>query len=589
MTYRPNNRSDKRTRFFSAGILTIALLCTAAAVCGTASATDIYIGPGEDETTIQGAVNNATAGDTIIVRDNTYNENVDVNKSLMIRSENGSANCFVNASDPNDHVFNVSVDYVNISGFTVRNATGCGAAGIYLGSGADHCNISGNTISDNDCGIYLDSSNVNSISNNICKNNGLSEEEGGGEEGETAIHLNDSDNNLISNNNCSENDDGIALVNSDNNTVINNTANSNEYAGIHLESSTDNRILDNTCKNNGVEVSGGWTGIHLEDSDNNLISNNNCSENDHGICLDGSHNNTLTNNTASYNTLGYDPRVGIYLTDSNNNTLTNNTASHNGDEIMEGYGIQLYYSSNNTLTNNTANSNNDYGIYLWYSNNDNTLTKNTANSNGYEGFYIASSSNNTLTENTASGNYNGISIDCITDSTLTKNIVNYNNYCGINVYRSDGINITGNTVNSNNETGIRLYASSNNNVTCNWVAYNGENGFYLGGSTPCGYSVGNNISRNNIIANGVQQGDGSYQWQFNNTQNNSVVAENNYWGTDNGSIIAASINENAGSVGYVPFKTAACQCAPVPELATIALIAVGLLALVGCARIGRKE
>lgn len=34
-------------------------------------------------------VNNASAGDTIIARDGTYTENVDVNKSLTIQSENG--------------------------------------------------------------------------------------------------------------------------------------------------------------------------------------------------------------------------------------------------------------------------------------------------------------------------------------------------------------------------------------------------------------------------------------------------------------------------------------------------------------------
>ena len=573
-------------------VLALALITL---LCGTASA-DIYVGPGENEATIQGAVNNASVGDTIIVRDGTYYENVNVStSSLTIRSENGSANCFVNASDPEDHVFDVSVDYVNISGFTVRNATEEGAAGIYLGSEVDHCVISENTISNNDCGIYLDSSTDNSISNNICKNNGVSDEEGGGGEEATAIHLEGSENNLISNNNCSENDDGIALVNSDNNTVINNTVNSNEYTGISLDSSTDNRILDNTCKNNGMNVSGAeWTGIHLEDSDNNLISNNNCNENDHGIFLGGSHNNTLTNNTASYNTLGYDTRVGIYLIHSNNNTLTNNTASHNGDETLGGYGIYLQSSSDNTLTNNTANSN-CYcdGIYL-QSSSDNTLTNNTAKLNSAAGIHLSwSSSNNTLTENTASDNCNGIYLDSLTigDNTLANNTVNSNDYVGISVYQSDGNNITGNTVNSN-ELGIRLYASINNNVTCNWVAHNDENGFYLGGSSASsqGYSVDNNISRNNIIANGVENAtSGGYEWQFKNDQPVDVDAIDNWWGTDNGSIIAASINETTGSVDYEPFETATCPCAPIPELATIALLAVGLLALVGYIRIGRKK
>ena len=72
-------------------------------------------------TPIQHAIDNATTGNTICVKDGTYTENVDVNKRLTIRSENGSASTIVNASNSYDHVFNVSVDYVNLSGFTMTS------------------------------------------------------------------------------------------------------------------------------------------------------------------------------------------------------------------------------------------------------------------------------------------------------------------------------------------------------------------------------------------------------------------------------------------------------------------------------------
>jgi len=58
--------------------------------------------------TIQAAVNNATAGDTIIVRDGNYTENVKVNKRLTIQSQNGTASCVVNAANPSDHVFYIT-------------------------------------------------------------------------------------------------------------------------------------------------------------------------------------------------------------------------------------------------------------------------------------------------------------------------------------------------------------------------------------------------------------------------------------------------------------------------------------------------
>jgi nitrous oxidase accessory protein NosD len=78
------------------------ILILLAALIGTAGAADWYVNEGDS---IQAAINSAVACDTIIVQDGTYQENVDVDKQLTIRSENGSASCIVNASDPCDHVF----------------------------------------------------------------------------------------------------------------------------------------------------------------------------------------------------------------------------------------------------------------------------------------------------------------------------------------------------------------------------------------------------------------------------------------------------------------------------------------------------
>ncbi len=70
-----------------------------------------------DYPTIQQAINAASPGETIVIKDGTYAENVRVNKSVTIISENGSANCIVQAAS-NDHVF--AVDNVTISGFTIK-------------------------------------------------------------------------------------------------------------------------------------------------------------------------------------------------------------------------------------------------------------------------------------------------------------------------------------------------------------------------------------------------------------------------------------------------------------------------------------
>ena len=122
-------------------------------------------------TPIQHAISNATAGDTICVEDGTYHENVDVTKRLTIRPENGSDSTTVQAQSASDHVFEVTVDYVNVSGFTVTGATGSGKAGIHLSSGVDHCTISNNSASNNYAGICLNNADDNNVSCNWVHNN----------------------------------------------------------------------------------------------------------------------------------------------------------------------------------------------------------------------------------------------------------------------------------------------------------------------------------------------------------------------------------------------------------------------------------
>jgi len=58
--------------------------------CGTASSSTLYVPDGYP--TIQAAVDNATPGDTIVIRNGTYLENVVVNKSLTVVDNSGANN-----------------------------------------------------------------------------------------------------------------------------------------------------------------------------------------------------------------------------------------------------------------------------------------------------------------------------------------------------------------------------------------------------------------------------------------------------------------------------------------------------------------
>jgi len=212
---------------------------------------------------IQDLIDNASDGDTIYISSGIYYENIIINKSISLIGEDKNTT-IIDGSGTGDVVY-IKADWVNISGFTIRNG---GGAGIDIDS--NYNMIQNNTISNNNCGIYLIGASFNNLTyNNITSNNG----------------------------------NGMSLGSSNYNTITENTITSNNDNGIFLRLSDYNTIIGNIIsnKNNGVYIGG---------SNHNNITGNTSSKNTFGILLRfliiWSHNfPSRKNNITKNNFLGY--------------------------------------------------------------------------------------------------------------------------------------------------------------------------------------------------------------------------------------------------------------------------------------------
>ena len=294
------------------------LLVVGVSLIGISSAAIIYVP--DNYASIQEAIGAASAGDTVMVRNGAYSENVVLNKSLSLIGEDLPT---VDAQQ-NGSAIEITADSCVVNGFRCVNAK-----------------------YPRNAGISVLESNSNFIENITCceKNN-------------IGILLMDSSNNTISNNEIYENcNNGIELRDSSNNTISNNKIYENCNNGIASDRSSNNRIMNNEIHENNYDGIALWWNCA-----NNTITNNTLDGNDCGICLSESLNNWIINNKIRENNGN-----GIVLWDSYFNTIFNN-------EIYENYqtGIDLWDSSNNLIylndfVKNTDNIYSDSSDNFWVS------------------------------------------------------------------------------------------------------------------------------------------------------------------------------------------------------------------------------
>jgi parallel beta-helix repeat protein len=245
----------------------------------------------DDFPTIQAAINNASAGDTIFVRTETYFENVVVNKTVSLIGEN-KENTIIAAAVATGNTLELTANGILVSNFTI----GWGAAGIDMEN-------SGNT-----------------IINNIIKENT------NGATGALYTHT------ILENNIVTENTYGLNFGQLNGPSSVNNTAKNNEIynnsvAGIYVSAANgNNTIVGNNIHNNGI-------GIVLDHTQNNSIINNYITNNNmiggymYGIYMRDATQNNIKANLFEYN------NVGIHFESSNNNKIYYNNFVGNGKQI----------------------------------------------------------------------------------------------------------------------------------------------------------------------------------------------------------------------------------------------------------------
>ena len=438
-----------------------------------------------------------------------------------------------------------------------------GEAGIKLHDNCFNNTLSNNTIKGNRYGMYIISSDINSITNNTAIENS-----------ESGIYLYDSsENNNITGNTADHNHRyGIHLTTQSNlNNITRNTVNDNTMIGIYLQAMSDNnRIKNNTINRNdlgiGLDYSdynnisrnilqdNNWCIYEITDCIGTIIEFNDCSPStvQLPISIDdtatgvGAHNWTWAINQPwcsggpgsdwdsryiieNLKISGFGIMSGIEIINSNAYFEVKNCTIYHSRSIKAG--IYLEHVANATLFNNNCSNNLGSGILLFFDCSYNNITENVANNN-HNGISVNDEcDNNTISHNTAKDN-DGVGIliygggrDSCHNNTISENTANDNNY-GIQLKAACHFNkISGNTI-KGNKFGITLDSDLSildyNDIIEN-IIYNNTQGIYI--TSGCN---NNSIYNNFFLENGKHAVDDGTDNYWNST------SIGNYWDNHTG-------------------------------------------------------
>ncbi len=465
--------------------------------------------PTKDYTTITDAVNNASAGDTILVYPGNYSEDVEITKQLTITSTDGPSVTHVNRCGFR-HIFEIKADNVTINGLDISGASNREYAGIYLYESDGHT-LTNNTFSSNYNGLMLYKSN-----NSLIRNNTMSDNEYAG------VMLRFSCNNSFLNNTGSDNDFCMycVLFYSHDNDFMNNTIYGNEY-GIYQVISVNNTYSDNVIFNNSDY------GINMENSPGTFMRSNSMFNNTYNFFAKGDQasspvpGNPLvsdidTSNTVNGRPIYYLVNDSDLVIDQNSNAGTvycvncENVSVEGLNFSDTGAGVYFYNTTGSVVENNNM-SENEYGLYLIYSFN-NSIMNNVFSADKYAA-YLSSSNNTTFRNNEVPSvsSYGFQLYYSYYNIFVNNSLISKSGRC-IDLSYSSNNNITGNVLSSGNYA-IYLRDCDHNLVRANNFSSGTKIGLYLHGCS------GNNITDNllSISSKGIQLRDSISNILMNNT------------------------------------------------------------------------
>ena len=287
--------------------------------------------------TIQGGVNQASAGDIVLVKKGVYKEsNIIINKSITLLGENMPT---IDGEKKGEIVI-IDADNVTLDGFKIINVgvsytTDYAAVRVVKRQGFLIQNLDLEKLF---FGIYLQKANNGKVLNNKVKGEAVTEFNSG-----NAVHLWYCKNVEVRGNDVRNVRDGIYLEFSDNINIINNFSKGNVRYGLHFMFSNNNKVINNVFESNGAGIALMFS--KFMDVENNVIRKN-WGTAAYGLLLKEVNVATLRNNQFIENT------VGITVEGSNRLEYSNNDFTSNGYAIkVKGACYQNRFTDNNFLYN----------------------------------------------------------------------------------------------------------------------------------------------------------------------------------------------------------------------------------------------